>query len=315
MSVKASLFLRGFFIASYPALVILNGASNFVLRLLRLPAPQHAEGKLSLEELKLLIQASFSERGLEGTKRELLERVLRATDRPVRAVMIPRVDLEVLSLEDDFESCMQKVRRYGFSRYPIAEEGDPDRIVGYVYVKDLLMAARRPRGTIGDLKRDILFVPEARTVGELLNEFQATKIPFALVVDEYGGTSGLVTLEDVVEELVGDIQDELHIEEPRMRLTEEGGAVVDGSLPIGDLALDGLVAPEIEGAETVSGYVVATLGRLAHPGDRVRLGAFDAIVEDVRERRVSRVAFHPVPPEELEAERRSPSTLPPRPTD
>src|SRR5690606_36918151 len=99
----------------------------------------------------------------------------------------------------------------------------------------------------------------------------------------------------------------------RMRLTEEGGAVVDGSLPIGDLALDGLVAPEIEGAETVSGYLIATLGRLAHPGDRVRLGAFDATVEDVRERRVSRVAFHPVPPEDLEAERRPPSALPPRP--
>lgn len=285
--------LQVFYYLSFPALWVLNGASNMVLRMLKLPTMEHAEGKLSLEELKLLIQASFSNRGLEGTKRDLLERVLRATDRPVRAVMIPRVDMKVISLEADFDTCMGQVRRFGYSRYPVAEDGDPDKIVGYLYVKDLLMAARRPRGTIGDLKRDILFVPESRSVGELLNEFQATKIPIALIVDEYGGTSGLVTLEDVVEELVGDIQDELHVDGPRIRLTEEGGAVVDGSFPMGDLALDGLDAPAIEGAETVGAYLLATLGRLAHPGDRIRLGAFDAVVEDVRERRVHRVAIRP----------------------
>ncbi|MEQ8459825.1 MAG: hemolysin family protein [Sandaracinaceae bacterium] len=303
--------LRWFFYASYPALWVLNGSSNFVLRALKLPAPDHAEGKLSLEELQLLIQASFSDRGLEGTKRELLERVLRATDRPVRAVMVPRVDMHVLSLADDFDSCMAQVRKYGFSRYPVAEDGDPDKIVGYLYVKDMLMASRRPRGRIGDLKRDILFVPESRSVGELLTEFQKTKIPIALIVDEYGGTSGLVTLEDVVEEIVGDIQDELHIDEPRMRLTEEGGAVVDGSLPIAELSLDGLDAPPIEGAETVGGYILASLGRLAHPGDRVRLGRFVAVVEDVRERRVNRVAVRPATDEELTDPGALTSTRPP----
>lgn len=311
--------LKLFYFLSFPALWVLNGASNFVLRLLKLPAPEHAEGKLSHEELRLLIKASFSQRGIEGTKRELLERVLRATDRPVRAVMIPRVDMEVLSTADDFETCMRKVRRCGFSRYPVAEDGDPDKIGGYIYVKDLLMAAQRPRGKIGDLKRDILFVPESRTVGELLSEFQATKIPFALVVDEYGGTSGLVTLEDVVEEIVGDIQDELHIDESRVRLTPEGGAIVDGSMPIDDLSLEGLEAPPIEGAETVSGYILATLGRLAHPGDRIRLGDFEAVVEDVRERRVHRVAVRPLSEEEKaeldEAASRLASSIPPAPDE
>lgn len=294
VSILSSRPLRLFFVLSYPALWLLNGASNLLLRALKLPAPQHAEGKLSLAELRLVIQASFSDRGLEATKRELLERVLRATDRPVRAVMVPRVDVQVLSLSDDFETCMREVRRYGFSRYPVAEDGDPDKIVGYVYVKDLLMASRRPRGRIGDLKRDILYIPESRTVGQLLNEFQANKIPIALVVDEYGGTSGLVTLEDVLEEIVGDIQDELHLAEPRMRLLEDGSVVADGSLPMGELALDGLEAKEIEGAETVGGYIVATLGRLAHPGDRLCFGRYEAVVEDVRERRVHRVAFRPL---------------------
>ena len=131
-------------------------------------------------------------------------------------------------------------------------------------------------------------------MGQLLNEFQRSKIPVALVVDEYGGTSGLVTLEDVLQEIVGDIQDELHLAEPRMSLLEDGTVIADGSLPMGELALEGLEAPAIEGAETVGGYVVARLGRLAHPGDRVRLGSYEALVEDVRERRVHRVAFRPI---------------------
>jgi CBS domain containing-hemolysin-like protein len=305
--------LKTFFIVMYPALWLLNQASKLVLRMLRLPEMEHAEGKLSLEELRLLIQASLSERGIEGTKRELLERVLRATDRPVRAVMVPRVDMQILSLSDDIESCMQRVRSFGFSRYPLAEDGDPDRIVGYVYVKDVLMASRRHRegGKIGDLKRDILYVPESRTVGQLLTEFQASKIPMALVVDEYGGTSGLVTLEDVVAEIVGDIRDELHLDEPRMRILPDGSVVVDGSLPMGELALDGLLAPEIEGAETVSGYVLATLGRLAHPGDRVRLGRYEALVEDVRERRVHRVSFRPLTDADIEAYDAMPRSVPP----
>jgi len=309
VSILSSRALKAFFYVSYPALWILNGSSNLLLRALKLPAPQHAEGKLSLEELRLIIQASFSE--LEATKRQLLERVLRATDRPIRAVMVPRVDIEVLSLSDGFESCMEQVRRFGYSRYPVAEDGDPDKIVGYVYVKDLLMASRRPRGSIGELKRDILYVPESRTVGQLLNEFQTSKIPIALVVDEYGGTSGLVTLEDVLQEIVGDIQDELHLAEPRMSIQEDGTVVADGSLPMGELALEGLDAPEIEGAETVGGYIVATLGRLAHPGDRVRLGRYEAVVEDVRERRVHRVAFRPLTDEDIVALEERPRTMPP----
>ncbi|MCA9858018.1 MAG: CBS domain-containing protein, partial [Dehalococcoidia bacterium] len=184
---------------------------------------------------------------------------------------------------------MQMRGRVYFTGYAVATDSDPDKVVGYLYVKDLLMAARGSRGAIRDLKRDILFVPESRTVGDLLSEFQATKIPIALVVDEYGGTSGLVTLEDIVEELVGDIQDELDADGPQLRATDDG-AIVDGALPIDELALEGLVAPPIEGAETVSGYILASLGRLAHPGDTLRLGAWTAVVEDVRRRRVHRVA-------------------------
>ncbi len=282
-------WLIGFFWLIFPARVVLNAIWNFTLRLVGLPPTEHAEGKLSLEELRLVVRASL---GAEGEKkRELLERVLRGTDRPLRAVMVPRVDMTTLSLEDDFQSVLEQVRRHGFSRYPIAEHGDPDKVAGYVYVKDVLMAARPPRDGLRGLKRDVLFAPESLTVGELLGQFQRTKIPIAIVVDEYGGTSGLVTLEDVVEEIVGELQDEHDFEQPRITRLENGTVVVDGSLPFDELAIEGLELPAREGGETIGGYVVAALGRLAHPGDRVRLGGWDAVVEDVRRRRVNRVSF------------------------
>jgi CBS domain containing-hemolysin-like protein len=301
VSRHSAIFLRAFFVVSYPALWVLNGASNMVLRAMGLPAPQHAEGKLSLEELRLVIQASFDE--LEAKKRDLLERVLRATDRPVRAIMVPRVDMEVLSLQDGYTQWMAKVRRFGFSRYPVSEDGDPDHVVGYVYVKDLLMTGGRDRPpSIVSLKRDILIVPEGQTVGEVLEQFQRSKIPIALVVDEYGGTAGLVTLEDVVTEIVGDLQDEITMGiATRIHRTEDGSLVVDGTVPIDEVQLADQRIPELEGGDTVGGYVIASLGRLASPGDLIDLGRWELLVEDVRARRVHRVRFRRKP--EPEAER------------
>jgi CBS domain containing-hemolysin-like protein len=289
---SCSWLLRAFFYLSYPALIFLNGTSNLVLRALGLPVTQHAEGKLSLEEIQLIIQASLDHPDAT-TQRAILERVLRATDRAVRAIMVPRVDMEILSLEDGYDAWMAKVRRFGFSRYPVSETGDPDHVVGYVYVKDLLMSGGRDRvPSIASLKRDILIVPETLTVGDLLAEMQKTKIPIALVVDEYGGTSGLATLEDIVGEFVGDVQDEVATNASgRVVKDADGTLVVDGSVHVDEIVLDGHGLPELENADTVSGYVLASLGRLASPGDVIALGKWEAIVEDVRARRVHRVRF------------------------
>lgn len=298
---RCAMVLRIFFVVVYPALWVLNGTSNLVLRMLGLPSGDHVEGKLSLEELRLLIQASGD---IESKKRELLERVLRATDRPVRAIMIPRVDMEILSIGDGYDTWMSKVRRFGFSRYPVSRTGDPDHVIGYVYVKDLLMTGARERiPSIESLKRDILIVPEAQTVGEVLEQFQRTKIPVALVVDEYGGTAGLVTLEDVVTELVGDLQDEItQANATRVTRDPDGSIIVDGNLPVDEIELDGQRLPELEnGGDTISGYVLSSLGRLASPGDVIDLGKWEAVVEDVRARRVHRVRFRrksTEPPEE-----------------
>jgi CBS domain containing-hemolysin-like protein len=273
-----------------PVLRALTWLSASLLRRTGVSDAPEAPERLGPDELRLIIQASF-DTDADRVKRELLDRVLRSTDRPVRALMVPRVDMYMLSLMQSHEQWLEQIRKSGFSRYPVSEDGDPDHIIGYVYVKDMLLTRALPKGGLRALKRDVLFVPESSEVGEVLSQFQRTRIPLAIVVDEYGGTSGLVTIEDVVEELVGDIQDELDAEPPSVQMREDGTLLVDGTVPLGDLPVEGLDTNTKLSGDTLGGYIIAQLGRLAHPGDRVRIGNHEATVEDMRRRRIGRVAL------------------------
>lgn len=290
-----------FYYLMYPLLYILNGFSNYLLKSAGILPGSGSEIRLSAEEMRLLVQASFKDDENQGTKRDLLERVLRATDKPVRALMVPRVDMVTLSLDKNLDQWFDIIRASGFSRYPVSESGNPDKIIGYLYAKDLILAENRPKGGIRSLKRDILFVPESSSVGDLLAIFQKSSIPIAIVVDEYGGTSGVVTVKDVVEEFVGDLTDESGNNDAQFEVAEDGTIVVDGSFPISELPLDDLDDELHHSGDTVGGYIISRLGRLARPGDHVRLGSFEAIVEDVRRRRIKRVIFrlwektHPPP--------------------
>jgi len=285
--------MRAFFYLTYPFLFILNELSNLTLRLFRITPVQHAEGALSAEEIRLVVAAGQ----LDPKKRELMERALQGTDRPVRSIMVPRVDMEYISLLDSPEQIIASLRVNGYSRVPLIEANDPDKIVGYVYLKDIFVGDGLPAGGIRALRRDILFVPENRTVGDVLEDFKRTHIPIAIVVDEYGGTSGLVTMEDILEEIVGELQDELDVEAPPIVRRDDGTIIVEGDVPIRELEALGIVVDPIEGHEIVAGHIISRLGRLARPGDIVSLGSHDATVEDVRSRRITRVRLAPKPEE------------------
>ena len=288
--------IRFFYSVTYPFLWVLTSLSKLALRVVGLTSSSLSENPLSAEEIRVIVSGGQ----LEQHKRDLIDRVLEGTDRPLRAIMVPRVDMATLSLLDTPERVVSIARTTGYSRLPVIEERDPDRVIGYIYVKDLLLGDSMPPGGIRALRRDVLFLPETRKVGDALKDFQRTRIPIAIVVDEYGGTSGLVTVEDVLEEIVGEIQDELDTETPRVIEEKDGAIVLDGMVPIADLERLGVELDAIEGHDTVAGQIVSRLGRLARPGDVVRLGPFDATVEDVRRRRVTRVRLvrHPatVPP-------------------
>ena len=291
VALRVSSPMRAFYFLTFPFLMILNGLSNLTLRLFGVPPVGHDEASLSAAEIRLVVAGGQ----LDKRKRELMERVLQGTDRPVRSIMVPRVDMECISLQDTPAEVITSLRHNGFSRVPLIEANDPDKVVGYVYIKDIFMGDGLPSGGIGALRRDVLFVPESRRVGDVLEDFKRTHIPIAIVVDEYGGTSGLVTMEDILEEIVGELQDELDVEAPPINRRDDGTVIVDGDVPIGELETVGIVVDPIEGHEIIAGHIVSALGRLARPGDIVSLGAYDATVEDVRNRRITRVRLVPHP--------------------
>jgi CBS domain containing-hemolysin-like protein len=283
--------LKVFYFMVFPALFVLNRVSNLALRMLGFPPTDHAEGKLSVEEIRLIVRASIKNEGSDRKKREIIERVLRGIDRPVRAIMVPRVDVVTLALSTGVESCMETARHHGYSRYPVSETGELDGIDGYLYVKDLLMTPMHAPEALLARKRELPVFAESLSVGDVLASFQRSAVPIALVVDEYGGTAGLVTLEDAMEAIVGQLRDELDKEAPQVSVREDGTVVVDPGISTHELVLPGF-APVSE-ADTVGGAIVAALGRFPHPGDSVPMGAYEAIVDEVRHRRISRVLLRP----------------------
>jgi putative hemolysin len=191
----------------------------------------------------------------------------------------------------DVPAAIARMRASGFTRYPLVEGGDLDKVVGYVHFKDVIHEAQTP-ATLRSMMRELLVVPESKGLFELMREMQRTQRPMALVVDEYGGTSGVLTLEDVLEEIVGEIRDEhdKEHESPTVEVRGDGIVVAAGRVTLNDLEAKGVDLGELD-AETLAGAVVERLGRLARAGDTVRFGEWEARVEQVRRRRVERVVL------------------------
>jgi CBS domain containing-hemolysin-like protein len=244
----------------------------------------------SEEELRMLLAESHRVGELSGAKRQLIENVIDYTGRTARHVMIPRADIAYLSLAHPLEENLAIITQDAYTRFPLAST-DIDRVIGMVHVKDLFNKRDQLRSSedLAALKREILYVPETQSLDSLQRQFQHSRTHMAIVVDEYGGTSGLVTLEDVLEEIVGEIQDEFDRELPQVQETPQG-LVFDGLMLIDDAAERlGLKLPEVADVNTIGGFVTARLGRLARPNDRVVVDGYELSVLEVRGRRVTKV--------------------------
>ena len=226
-------------------------------------------------------------------KQELLRRVMRFSASTAKAVMIPRVDVASLAIETRGSEAIDFLRQQQYSRVLLHRGDSLDDVAGYLYAKDLLFDPGAD--TLPDLSsvsRDVLFVPEAQGLVDVLQRMQQTHTPFAVVVDEYGGTSGIVTMEDVIEEIVGEIRDELDEEAARI---EKKGDVweVDGRVTLAELGPLGVEADASERSESLGALVMARLKRLPRVGDKVDLGEVTAEVVHVARRRVTRVRVQP----------------------
>lgn len=221
---------------------------------------------------------------------ELISSVLEFSDTLVREVMVPRTDMVTVSRDASIRTLLELVAEHGFSRLPVTGD-DIDDVVGMVIVKDLLPAVTSGRmpETVAEVMRPIDFVPETKRVSDLLREMQASKAHMAVVVDEYGGTAGLVTIEDLLEELVGEIVDEYDDEEPL--IVEEGDGVwlVDARFPVEELSVEvGADLPD-EDWDTVGGLVLGLAGRVPREGERFHVDGVSLVVTRVQGRRVSKV--------------------------
>jgi len=204
--------------------------------------------------------------------------------------MVPRADIAYLSVAHPLEENLAVVTHAAATRFPLCST-DIDHVIGMVHVKDLFNRRDQLRSSedLAAIKREILFVPETRPLDLLQRDFQQRRTHMAIVVDEYGGTSGLVTLEDVIEEIVGEIQDEFDREPPTVEETPEG-LVFDGLTLVDDVAdRIGIKLPETADVSTLGGFVTARVGRMPRPGDKVSVDGYDFTVVEIRGRRVTKV--------------------------
>jgi CBS domain containing-hemolysin-like protein len=271
VSLWTSHLLHAFYVVTFPVIWLLRMATNAALRIFGL-YPTGGDEVHTEEELRAILSHSEKAGVLSEENREIIEGVFQFSKRTARQIMVPRTDVHVLSTTLTIEQNLEIIRNTRHTRYPLCE-GTLDQTIGLIHVKDLFLAQLRgPGRTLQELKRDILFVPENSTVDALLSQFIESKTHMAVVLDEYGGASGIVSLENITEELFGQIQDEFDRERPEIEPLGNGRYRVRGDYLIEDLADRLKVDVGQPAEETIGGYVAARLGREVAPGDRVQLG-------------------------------------------
>jgi CBS domain containing-hemolysin-like protein len=288
------------FLLLSPVRIVIDAATRVILRAFGIRSALPSEGELTEEELTGVIAATLARGPRADDKRALLERVVRFASRQARHAMIPRVDIASLPVSTSGREAIAYLRQQEYSRIVLTEKSDLDRVVGYLYAKDLLLDPNAAGlADLGSVRRDVLFVPEPQSLIDVLRAMQQAQTLFAIVVDEYGGTSGLLTMEDLLEEIVGEIRDEADEDElPPLREVAAipGAWDVDPRTVVDDLRGIGVEPPEGAEGEGVGAWLVGQLGRVPRRGDRVRLGPFDAEIRAIRRRRVVRVRLHPHAP-------------------
>jgi len=288
--------LMGFAWVMAGPIAVLNGTANRLLRVLGIDPPGDTERLHSPEEIRMLVEQSTEGGSLGGQDARLLEGVFEFSEKTAQDVMTPRTQIAALGADLKVEDAADQVAIYGRSRYPVYTDS-LDEIIGVVHAKDILAALRaRPGQTVRIIMRPPLFVPGTREVEDVLADMKRLKTHLAIVLDEYGGTAGLVTMEDLLEEIVGPIYDEY---DPQDRDGPTDGAPrLDGSMTISEFNSQVGAALDDTDYTTIGGYIFGQLGRLPRPGDRVSVGLFTFEIVEMEGRRVKTIRLHGPKPEE-----------------
>lgn len=292
-------FQTAFTVVFKPVIVLLNGLSNAVLKGFGLEPKEELSGARSAEELSSLLRRSASEGALEEDTATLLSKTLAFSELSASDVMTPRLRIESLEPGDSARAVLELARKTGFSRFPVTEDGLDD-VVGIVHVKNAISVPRERRNDVpvSALMNEPLRVPDTMSLDALLAELRGQGFQMAVVVDEYGGTAGIATLEDLVEELVGEVADE-HDRTRAGVVSSADYLTFPGSLRPDELEeRTGILVPENENYETVAGYVMSELGHIPEQGDVVVVPGGEFKVVRMDGRRIDRLRFTPAQQEE-----------------
>lgn len=284
--------------AATPVIWLLSVSTNFVVRMLG-GDPSAAREEITDVELRGLVQTT---QGLSDEERSIVEDVFAAGDLQVREVMLPRTEVDFMDVSTPVYKAVQLAREKPHSRYPVIR-GSADEVEGFIHVRDLFDPGMHDRSVrVGDLVRDVVMIPGTRNVLSAITDMRRAKIHLGIVLDEYGGTDGIITLEDLVEELVGDIRDEYDTVDAETKRFTGGAVEVDGLLNRDAFADEtGIELPEGP-FETVAGFVVAGLGRIPAVGDSVLVDGHRLTVSVMDGRRASRLRVEAEPNPEASAE-------------
>ena len=275
-----------------PLIALLTGLTATIARLFG--ANVSNEAQITAEELRLIVERGGEQGVLEAEEEQMINAVIELGSRRVHEVMVPRIAMATIQATATFDDAIETIVEHGHSRIPVYDES-VDEILGILYAKDLLPFLRESAGPRPDLRtllRTPVYIPESMTVDDLLHEFQRRKVHLAIVLDEYGGTAGLVTIEDLLEEIVGEIQDEYDVEEPMIVRLSDDEARLDGRASVDDLAelFDTNLGLEDEDEyDTVGGLIYHRIGGVPTPGDRVEVDGLTLTVESTDGRRVGKV--------------------------
>ena len=275
-----------------PIVAVLTAITRTVTR--AFGADVTAEAQISAQELRLIVERGGEQGILEAEEEQMIHAVIELGERRVHEVMVPRTAISGLPASASFEEAIDEVMEDGHSRVPVYE-GSIDEVIGILYAKDLLPFLKDgsgPRPALRSLLRTPVFVPESITIDDLLHEFQRRKVHIAIVLDEYGGTAGLVTIEDLLEEIVGEIQDEYDEEEPMVVRLSDDKARIDGRASVdelGELFETELALEDEDEYDTVGGLVFHRIGGVPKPGDQVSVDGLILTVESTDGRRVGKV--------------------------
>jgi magnesium and cobalt exporter, CNNM family len=284
-----------------PLIRVLTGVTAWITRLFG--ANVSNEAQITAEELRLIVERGGEQGVLEAEEEQMINSIIELGERRLHEVMIPRIAIVSLPASATLDEAIDKVVDEGHSRIPVYEESI-DEVVGILYAKDLLPILKERSGSrpsLRSLLRTPVFVPESMTIDDLLHEFQRRKVHIAIVLDEYGGTAGLLTIEDLLEEIVGEIQDEYDTEEPMVVRISDDEARVDGRADVDDLAdlFDTELGLEDEDEyDTVGGLIYHRIGGVPSPGDVVEVDGLHLTVESTDGRRVGKVLVVRKRPEE-----------------